>query len=272
MSLLTGVQAQMLFNECLSHIFVLSSNFSSKLCILNLRGFKDLQKSVLVKIVDSCSKVAHLDLSFNFEVDNEVIGLIGKKLANSLISLNLRSCHKVTDDGIVDMCENLSGAKEKRVQFPNPENDSQRWKEFRKDDLKSNLVFLNVGDIKNLTNRSMMAISICLMSSLEELCVWGDYNIDSDGVLNLCMGKKEAPFRRFNYCGCYRVSDYARLWFQTSFSQAVINYIRIEEFGKDIDFGEVLVKREEIETEMEMDKDKEEDRYKDKDKDKGTGS
>ena len=80
MSLLTGVRAEMLFNECLSHVFVLSSNFSANLTVLNLRGFKDLEQQILLKIVESCTQIAHLDLSFCFGADNKVAGKIGQNL------------------------------------------------------------------------------------------------------------------------------------------------------------------------------------------------
>ena len=135
------------------------------------------------------------------------------------------------------MCENFSGAHEHRKKFPSPENDGQRYKELNKIDLWSNLAYLNLGDIKNLSNRAMRTIAVNLMSSMIDLCVWGCFKLNNDGVLELCMSHPENKLRRINHCGCYKISDDSRLWFASSFKTSVINYIRVEEFGKDIDYS-----------------------------------
>ena len=153
-----------------------------------------------------------------------------------MISLSLRSCHAVNDEGIIAMCENFSGAQAYRTQYPNPANDKERYAELNKIDLSSNIGYLNVADIKSITNRSMKSIAVNLMSSLIDLCVWGDYLITSDGILEFCMANPDSPFRRLNHCGCYKVSDDSRLWFMSSFKHCVINYIRVEDFGVDIDY------------------------------------
>ena len=119
---------------------------------------------------------------------------------------------------------------------PNPENDEERYRELIKIDLTSHLQYLCVADIKNLSNRSMKSISVNLMSSLVELSIWGNFKIDNDGILDLCMAHSRAKLRRINHCGCYRISDDSRIWFMTSFKQCVINYIKVEEFGPDIDY------------------------------------
>ena len=78
------------------------------------------------------------------------------------------------------------------------------------------------------------------MLNLQELCIWGDYNINNDGILDLCMANKYSKFARINYCGCYKVSDDARLWFSTSFTKSILNYIRIEDFGLYIDYDSYI--------------------------------
>ena len=85
------------------------------------------------------------------------------------------------------MCEKLSGANLIRKLYPEPEDDTQRYKELNKIDLYSNLAFLNLGDIKKVSNRSMRSIAVNLMSSLQDLCIWGCYQISNDGILELCM-------------------------------------------------------------------------------------
>lgn len=102
--------------------------------------------------------------------------------------------------------------------------------------MTSHIAYLNVADIKNLSNRSMKSISVNLMSSLEELSVWGNYKICNDGILDLCMQHPGAKLRRINHCGCYKISDDSRIWFMTSFKHCVVNYIKVEDFGPDIDY------------------------------------
>ena len=86
----------------------------------------------------------------------------------------------------------------------------------------------------------MKSIAVNLMSSIRDLCVWGNYKISNDGILELCMAHPESRLRRVNHCGCYKVSDDSRLWFMSSFKTCVINYIRVEEFGIDIDYKSVV--------------------------------
>ena len=86
-----------------------------------------------------------------------------------------------------------------------------------------------------MTNRSLKSISFNLMLNLNDLSVWGNYNISNDGILELCMANRKSKLRRLNYCGCYKVTDDARLWLSTSFQQPVANYIKVEDFGKGID-------------------------------------
>ena len=178
MILLAAIQAEKLFTNCFSHAFILSPHFNSSLRILTLRGFEQLSKETLMQILFSCKELGHLDLSYCKQVDNEIVANIGEFFKKKMVSLQLRSCHKVTDEGIIDMCENFSGAKEIRrvASFEDgggkePENDFQRYKPLNKCDLTATLKHLNLGDIKNITNRSMKSISVNLMLNLTELCI-----------------------------------------------------------------------------------------------------
>ena len=96
-------------------------------------------------------------------------------------------------------------------------SDFDRYKVLNKYDLKASLGYLNIADIKNLTNRSLKSISFNLMLNLYDLCLWGNYNISNDGILELCMANRRSKLKRLNYCGCYKVTDDARLWLSTSF-------------------------------------------------------
>lgn len=48
------------------------------------------------------------------DFSDEVADFIGTKFAHSLLSLELRACSSLTDMGIIDLCEGLSGIKQKR--------------------------------------------------------------------------------------------------------------------------------------------------------------
>ena len=235
-SLILAVRADKLFSECLWNVFPLSSHFSGRIRVLNLRGYTQLKSEFLQSILRACTELTHLDLSYCKLVDDACVSLIGLLFKTKLLSLVLRSCHSVTDEGFIEMCENFSGAKAHRIMYPSPANDDQRYKELNKVDLTSYLTYLNIGDVKNLSNRSMKSISVNLMSSLIDLCIWGNYKITNDGILDLCMSHPEAKLRRINHCGCYKVTDDSRLWFMNSFKTCVINYIRVEDFGPEIDY------------------------------------
>ena len=147
-SLFIAMQAERLFADCLWQVFELSSHFSSKLKILSLRGFTEISSLSVKKILTACTEIAHLDLSYNKLVDDECVAFIGKQYRETMVSLILRSCHSLTDEGIIAMCENFSDARSHRTLYKDPENDDQRYKEINKVDLSSKIGFLNVGDIK----------------------------------------------------------------------------------------------------------------------------
>jgi hypothetical protein len=75
----------------------------------------------------ACEQIAHLDLSFMKDtVDKEVLFLIGEKFQSSLVSLELRACNLKDDDGIIGLCERLSGIHELR-RGVEPQNDADRY-------------------------------------------------------------------------------------------------------------------------------------------------
>ena len=53
----------------------------------------------------------------------------------------------------------------------------------------SKLRALNIGDIKSVGNKSMKAIADNLFPALQDLCIWGNYMIDSDGFLEICTAR-----------------------------------------------------------------------------------
>ena len=69
-------------------------------------------------------------MSYCKQVDDDLVACIGTLFKKTIISLQLRSCHQVTDKGMIEMCERLSGADEVRKNAPiedgggkEPEND-----------------------------------------------------------------------------------------------------------------------------------------------------
>ena len=81
---------------------------------------------------------------------DEVLTEIGTRMRHTLLSLELRSCTQITDTGIIEMCEGLSGIKEKRA-GEIPPDDNSRYRFYNRHDTESILKYLNLGDLKQLT-------------------------------------------------------------------------------------------------------------------------
>ena len=176
---------------------------------------------------------------------------IGTRFEKTLLSLELRSCYNLTDQGIIDLCEGLSGIKAKRGSEV-PEDERSRYKFFNKYDTTSSLKFLNLADLKQLSNKSMKAIAFNLFPQLVELSIWGCYKITSEGFLELCTTTRSDNFRRVNYCGCYKIGDDSRLWISSTFSRVLI-YNKLDDFGKTLDYREYIGMSEEERSVMKKD-------------------
>jgi hypothetical protein len=163
---------------------------------------------------------------------------IGTRFNKTLLSLELRSCYNLTDDGIIDLCEGLSGIKALRGNAV-PEDERSRYKFFNRHDTTSVLKFLNLADLKQLSNKSMKAIAFNLFPQLVELSIWGCYKITSEGFLELCTTTRSDNFRSVNYCGCYKIGDDSRLWISSTFSRVLI-YNKLDDFGKAMDYREYI--------------------------------
>lgn len=76
--LLTAICANSFVN-CFCEIFSLSRKFT-KIRVLNLRGLdsKIVSKTKLIRILNNCDQIAHLNLNFMMDqVDEEILFLIG---------------------------------------------------------------------------------------------------------------------------------------------------------------------------------------------------
>ena len=73
--------------------------------VLNLRDCK-LTKHNLITMARNLKMVNHLDLSFVTNVDDEVAFEIGENMKR-LLSLQLRNCMEITNDGLKDLFEGL---------------------------------------------------------------------------------------------------------------------------------------------------------------------
>jgi hypothetical protein len=78
---------------------------------------------------------------------DDILREIGSRFEKTLLSLELRSCYGVTDDGIIDMCEGFSGIRALRGNEV-PEDERSRYKFFNRHDTTSSLKFLNLADLK----------------------------------------------------------------------------------------------------------------------------
>lgn len=156
-------------------------------------------------------------------VDEEVLNLIGEKYQTSLISVELRACNGVNDAGIIGMCERLSGIHALR-NGKAPLSEAERYQIFSENPeftSKSNLEFLNLGDLKNIKNDSMKSIAHNVFNKLQDLSIWGSYFITNEGFMNLCTAENN-NFKRINYCGCYDISEDSRLWIGSQFSEVQV--------------------------------------------------
>ncbi|CDW82632.1 UNKNOWN [Stylonychia lemnae] len=163
---------------------------------------------------------------------------ICSRFSRTLLSLELRACSNLTDKGIIQLCEGLSGIKEKR-NGQEPTDEFSRYRQFNRHETLAKLKHLNIADLKQITNRAMKSISFNLFPELVDLSIWGCYKITNEGFLELCTAYRSENFRRVNYCGCYKISDDSRLWISSSFSRVVI-YNKVDDFGKELNLNEVV--------------------------------
>ena len=137
------------------------------------------------------------------------------------------------------MCEGISGLRENRGDREiKSEND--RYVNVDRKGMTGHVRFLNLGDLKKLSNKAMKSIAYNLFPSLEDLSIWGCYHITNEGFLELCTSYRSDSFRRVNYCGCYKISDDSRLWISSTFSRVNI-YNKPDEFGRDLDTNQTDV-------------------------------
>jgi len=224
-----------IFLNCFCEVFQLSQRFS-KIQHLNLRGCdsQTVSKQKLMRILKSCDQIQHLNLSFMAAVDDEVVSKIGEVFQPTLISLELRACSKITDAGLVGFCERISGFY--NIEGITDHNYGQLINSLQN---KSSLAYLNLADVNQLTNLSMKSISYNLLQTLQDLCIWGCYNITQDGFMDMCQqGKtKSSKLNRINTTGCHQISDSnLKPWLDASFCQGIKTYREPDDFGKGINY------------------------------------
>ncbi len=87
-----------------------------------------------------------------------MVEYLGSKYAHSLVSLELRACSNLSDKGIINMCEGLSGIKQKRNGVE-PTDEYNRYKDMYRQETKANLKHLNLADLKQITVKNNVLIS-----------------------------------------------------------------------------------------------------------------
>ncbi|CAI2381650.1 unnamed protein product [Moneuplotes crassus] len=194
---------------------------------LNLRGCISMSKTCLMYIIKSCKSVKDLNISFIPSVDDDVVIEISKNFKDTLEVMQVRYCHKVTIEGIIAFCENISGYTRVLEEHQKEGKDTKRLAYHFP--TESKLERLNLADNKQLRNEICKPIANFLFPILGELNIWGNHYINDKGFLDLCITRSE-NFQRINYCGCYKVSDDSRLWLTNQFPRMVI-YNKVDEFG-----------------------------------------
>jgi hypothetical protein len=74
----------------------------------------------------------------------------------TLISLELRACSNITDKGIINLCESLSGIKLKRNGEEPEDDEYSRYKPFNRHETLAKLKHLNLADLKLITVREQV--------------------------------------------------------------------------------------------------------------------
>ena len=103
-------------------------------------------------------------------VDDEVIEFLGAKFQKTLLSLELRACSSISDKGIINLCEGLSGIKHMR-NGQEPEDEHARYKSFNRHEATAILKHLNLADLKQITNKAMRSIAFNLFPNLIDLSI-----------------------------------------------------------------------------------------------------
>jgi len=89
------------------------------------------------------------------------MGIIGKNL-QKLICLQIRSCEFITDEGIIEFSENLSGYTKYKENSTNPNTHEHKT--------ESRLEYLNIANDRVLTDKAISAIAKHLLSNLKDFC------------------------------------------------------------------------------------------------------
>lgn len=146
-----------------------------------------MKSDELLTLISGCApSLQNLNISFIQTVTDNLLSFIGTN-ARNLEILDLRYCKHITNEGIKELCEGLSGFKQTYHDHTFEGKDMIYAK--RDYDSLSKLKALNIGDIKNIGNPAMKSIADNLFPALQDLCIWGNYQINSDGFLEICTAR-----------------------------------------------------------------------------------
>ena len=106
LSLLETISCGFLY-EPVKHLFHFDP--LRKIKVLNLRGCVSMSKYVVHYILEACTEIKDLNLSFLQWIDDETIKLVANRFKNTLTILQLRYCNKITNQGITYLWEDISG-------------------------------------------------------------------------------------------------------------------------------------------------------------------
>ena len=226
LSLLETIQCSFLYDS-IKHLFYFEPYKSIK--VLNLRGCINITEDTIKYILNGCTSIVDLDVSFLENMTDEVLDIIADKYAQSLQIFQVRYCKNLTSEGIVKFWQQISGYT--RI-FEQYEAEGKETKKLQYNfPTESHIIRLNLADNKQFKNEIMKAISRFLFPVLGELCIWGNHYIDDQGFLDMCITRSD-NFRRVNYWGWYKISDDSRLWLSQQFSKIIV-YNKVDEFGQE---------------------------------------
>ena len=123
---------------------------------LDLRGCVSMTKQTVHYILEACTSVKDLNLSFLQWIDDETLKFVANKFKETLIIFQVRYWSKITPDGIQYFWEDISGYS--RIFKEMTEKGEDTKKLIYHFPTESKVQRLNISDNKQIKNESMKII------------------------------------------------------------------------------------------------------------------
>ena len=182
---------------------------------LNLHGCTTLSEDTLCAIVERTPRVRAGELQYVARCGARALTAIARHWCE-LEVLDVTSCAAI-DDAALEAFVAAAGAQFAQDQHP--------------------LKYLNLANVGTISDRGLKAVGRYF--AMHDLCLYGCYRVTDNGVLDL----RVDSLRRFNFSGCYKVSNGCQRYLFTS-NTNILFYNAPHQFGPRFrSDAEPLVKR-----------------------------